>query len=125
MPPRQARLIQAWIEIHREELMADWTLAIRGEALVKVDPLRWDKTMNPRVTAATAHDDCSLHLTFANGEIRRFDATPFVASDPYQRQSRRSPSDHCRHRCHAGFRKALVLLAEDGERKLPENQGLA
>jgi hypothetical protein len=35
MPPRQIRLIQAWIEIHREELMADWTLAIRGEPLVK------------------------------------------------------------------------------------------
>jgi hypothetical protein len=40
MPPRQTRLIQAWIEIHREELMADWTLAIRGEALIKIDPLR-------------------------------------------------------------------------------------
>ena len=40
MPPRQIRLIQAWIEIHREELMADWTLAIRGESLVKIDPLR-------------------------------------------------------------------------------------
>jgi hypothetical protein len=40
MPPRQTRLIQAWIEIHREELMADWTLAIRGESLVKIDPLR-------------------------------------------------------------------------------------
>ncbi|HLD63906.1 MAG TPA: DUF4160 domain-containing protein [Candidatus Peribacteraceae bacterium] len=40
MPPRQIRLIQAWIEIHREELMADWTLAIRGETLVKIDPLR-------------------------------------------------------------------------------------
>jgi len=40
MPPRQTRLIQAWIEIHREELIADWTLAIRGEALVKIDPLR-------------------------------------------------------------------------------------
>ena len=40
MPPRQKRLIQAWIEIHREDLMADWTLAIRGEPLVKIDPLR-------------------------------------------------------------------------------------
>ena len=40
MPPRQTRLIQAWIEIHREELMADWTLAIRGETLVKIEPLR-------------------------------------------------------------------------------------
>lgn len=40
MPPRQKRLIQAWIEIHREDLMADWTLAVRGEPLIKIDPLR-------------------------------------------------------------------------------------
>ena len=40
VPPRQERLIQAWIEIHREDLVADWTLAIRGEPLVKIDPLR-------------------------------------------------------------------------------------
>lgn len=40
MSPRQKRLIKARIEIHREDLMADWTLAIRGEPLIKIDPLR-------------------------------------------------------------------------------------
>lgn len=39
---RQAkvRLVQAWIEIHRDELMADWELATKGEAIFKIDPLK-------------------------------------------------------------------------------------
>jgi hypothetical protein len=36
----KARLVQAWIEIHREELMADWHLAVSGEAVFKIDPLK-------------------------------------------------------------------------------------
>ena len=40
LPPRQTRLVQAWIEIHREELMADWSLAVKGESTFKIDPLR-------------------------------------------------------------------------------------
>jgi hypothetical protein len=34
------KLLQAWIEIHREELMADWTLAVSGEQPYKIDPLK-------------------------------------------------------------------------------------
>ena len=34
------KLVQAWIEIHQEELMADWELAIRGENVFKIEPLR-------------------------------------------------------------------------------------
>ena len=40
IPARKARLVQAWIEIHQEELMADWTLAISGEPPFRIDPLR-------------------------------------------------------------------------------------
>jgi len=36
----KTRLVQAWIEIHRDELMADWDLACRGEPLYKIDPLK-------------------------------------------------------------------------------------
>ncbi len=28
----KSRLVQAWIEIHREDLIADWQLAVNGEA---------------------------------------------------------------------------------------------
>ena len=37
---KKLRLVQAWIEIHREELMADWELASQGETIFKIDPLK-------------------------------------------------------------------------------------
>jgi hypothetical protein len=32
--------VYAWIEIHQDELMADWRLAIQGEPIFKIDPLK-------------------------------------------------------------------------------------
>lgn len=40
LPPSKLRLVQAWIEIHREDLMVDWKLAVKGEPVFKIDPLR-------------------------------------------------------------------------------------
>jgi hypothetical protein len=40
IPSKQLRLIQAWIEIHREELLADWTLCQNGEKPFQIDPLK-------------------------------------------------------------------------------------
>jgi hypothetical protein len=40
LPPRQSRLVAAWVELHRDELMADWNLASQGELPFKIDPLR-------------------------------------------------------------------------------------
>lgn len=34
------KLILAWIEIHQEDLMANWELAINGNEVFKIDPLR-------------------------------------------------------------------------------------
>ena len=34
------KLVLAWIEIHSDELFADWQLAISGETIFKIDPLR-------------------------------------------------------------------------------------
>jgi hypothetical protein len=33
-------LVQAWIEIHQDELMADWKLAIEGKEVFKINPLQ-------------------------------------------------------------------------------------
>lgn len=38
-PGNKQKLVLAWIEIHREELMADWQLAISGEKVFKIKPL--------------------------------------------------------------------------------------
>ena len=34
------KLLLAWMEIHTEELIADWNLAVDGQAPYKIDPLR-------------------------------------------------------------------------------------
>ena len=39
-PPKQTRLVQAWIELRREELDADWSLAVQGQPVERVEPLR-------------------------------------------------------------------------------------
>ena len=39
-PSNKLKLVLAWIEIHRDELMADWKLAISGETLFKIDGLK-------------------------------------------------------------------------------------
>lgn len=37
---KQIKLIQAWIEIHKEELVADWQLCQNGEKPFKIEPLK-------------------------------------------------------------------------------------
>lgn len=38
--PAKLKLVQAWVEIHNEELMADWELAVKGQPVFKIEPLR-------------------------------------------------------------------------------------
>ncbi len=40
LPPRQRRLVQAWAELHQEELMADWNLVMNGEDPFRIQPLQ-------------------------------------------------------------------------------------
>ena len=40
IPSNKLKLVLAWMEIHRDELMADWELAAKGELPYKIDPLR-------------------------------------------------------------------------------------
>ena len=40
IPRKQARLIQAWIEIHQDELFADWELCQNGEKPFNIEPLK-------------------------------------------------------------------------------------
>ena len=40
LPTAKRRLVQAWIEIHREDLLADWRLAVEGKELFRIDPLK-------------------------------------------------------------------------------------
>ncbi len=40
LPPAKMRLALAWVEIHRDDLMADWDLVVSGQLPFKIDPLR-------------------------------------------------------------------------------------
>jgi len=39
-PPKKLKLVQAWIEIHQDELKADWKLAVEGKEVFKINPLQ-------------------------------------------------------------------------------------
>ena len=40
IPSRQLRMTQVWMDIHREDLMLDWDLAVAGETPFRVAPLQ-------------------------------------------------------------------------------------
>jgi hypothetical protein len=40
LPRKQIRMVQAWIEIHKEELLVDWELAVNGEEPFRIAPLQ-------------------------------------------------------------------------------------
>ena len=40
LPKPKMKLVQAWIEIHRDELAADWRLAVEGQQPFKIEPLK-------------------------------------------------------------------------------------
>ena len=38
LPGKQMKLLQAWIALHSDELMADWVMAAAGETPYKIEP---------------------------------------------------------------------------------------
>jgi hypothetical protein len=40
LPINKRKLVEAWIEIHKEDLMADWQLAIAGQTIFNIEPLK-------------------------------------------------------------------------------------
>ena len=40
LPRKQLKMVQAWIEIHKEELQLDWQLAVNGEDPFRIAPLQ-------------------------------------------------------------------------------------
>ncbi len=40
LPAKQLKLVQAWIEIHKDDLLVDWNLAVSGEEPFRIAPLQ-------------------------------------------------------------------------------------
>jgi len=45
LPPAKLKLVLAWLEIHREDLLADWNLAVQGQQVFQIDPLRFRRAL--------------------------------------------------------------------------------
>jgi len=39
LPPKKIRLVELWIELRQDDLLADWKLAINGDEIFKIKPL--------------------------------------------------------------------------------------
>ena len=40
LPPKETKMVETWILLRQPELLANWELALEGEALYKIEPLR-------------------------------------------------------------------------------------
>ncbi|MBS1620215.1 MAG: DUF4160 domain-containing protein [Bacteroidetes bacterium] len=40
LPANKEKLLWAWIEIHKEDLMANWDLAVSGNKVFTIEPLK-------------------------------------------------------------------------------------
>ena len=40
LPANKRKLVEAWMEIHKDDLMADWNLAASGQMPFKIEPLK-------------------------------------------------------------------------------------
>jgi hypothetical protein len=40
LPQDKLKLVQAWVIIHKEDLLADWKLAVSGKSVFKIEGLR-------------------------------------------------------------------------------------
>ena len=40
LPSKKTKMVQAWIAIHEDELMANWKLAVEGKSVFDIEPLR-------------------------------------------------------------------------------------
>ena len=40
IPDNKMKLVEAWIEIHKEDLLANWEIAVNGQEVFKIEPLK-------------------------------------------------------------------------------------
>jgi len=40
IPGNKLKLVEAWIEIHKDDLVANWELAVSGNPIFQIEPLK-------------------------------------------------------------------------------------
>jgi hypothetical protein len=73
LPQRQHRLVEAWTELHKEELISDWTLLQSGKRPAPIEPCaRISKMKHPmyHVESFEQVGPYTLRITFDDGLSR-------------------------------------------------------
>jgi len=79
LPSRQSKMVLAWAEIHKEELMANWKLIMNGEQHLKLNLYNnIGDMMYFSVKSVKAMKGYRLLITFENNEERIFDMKPYL-----------------------------------------------
>jgi len=77
LPPQKHKLVVAWIEIHKEDLMADWELAVNGQNPL---PIRGLDPGSMKIAKVTSREDGTLHIIAEDGRFGTFDVRPYLES---------------------------------------------
>lgn len=40
IPPKKQKQVEVWIDIHQDELYADWKILLAGEKYFRIEPLK-------------------------------------------------------------------------------------
>ena len=72
------KLVQAWIEIHQEELMMGLESGSYRTGNFSNRASEIGRSEMKKVVAVKANEDFSLELKFNDNTVRRFDATPYL-----------------------------------------------
>jgi hypothetical protein len=79
LPKKKHKLVVAWIEIHQEDLMADWHLAVTGSKLFTIR--RFGSMIIEKVFP---QDDFTLHVESEYGISGTFDVKPYLDSEIFE-----------------------------------------
>ena len=78
LPPSKHKLVVAWIEIHKDDLLADWALAVDGK---KPFPIKGG-SMN--IAELTPHSDWKFSVVANDGRTGQFDVRPYLEFEAFQ-----------------------------------------
>lgn len=76
LPRKQLRLVQAWIELHRDELMADWNWLLMVSHHTKL--LRCEVSMYWDVKSVKPLPDYQIYVEIDDGRKSIFDLKPYL-----------------------------------------------
>ena len=74
LKPNKLKLVQAWIEIHQDDLLADWELASAGEAVFNTNKQTKQAALAvaPFLSGMYSDDDSIFELFYINNATATF-----------------------------------------------------